>query len=124
MAAAVGAATVAVIEPCICVNVVRRGGDGPEGIVPMWIKPAPLTADEQADLRRRIEVALEEQVRPGLHADGGDVEIVGVDPDAIVQVRLLGACQGCPSSLMTMVFGIEATLKERVPEIRFLEAVP
>ncbi len=37
---------------------------------------------------------------------------------------MIGACQGCPSSIMTLTFGIEATLKARMPEIRFLEAVP
>lgn len=76
-----------------------------------------------ADLRARIEAALDEHVRPGLHADGGDVELVGVDADRIVQVRMVGACQGCPSSIMTLTMGIEATLKTLIPEIRFLEAV-
>jgi Fe-S cluster biogenesis protein NfuA len=41
-----------------------------------------------------------------------------------VQVRMIGACQGCPSAIMTLTFGIEATLKTHIPEIRFLEAVP
>lgn len=75
------------------------------------------------ELRGRIESALDEHVRPGLRADGGDVEVVGVDEDRIVQVRMIGSCQGCPSSVMTMTMGIEATLKTLVPEIRFLEAV-
>ena len=67
---------------------------------------------------------LDEQIRPGLKADGGDVEVVGIDEDRIVQVRMRGACQGCASSTMTLTFGIEAALKARIPEIRFLEAVP
>lgn len=71
----------------------------------------------------RIESVLDEQVRPGLKADGGDVEVVGIDDDRIVQIRMKGACQGCPSATMTITFGIEATLKKNVPEIRFLEAV-
>jgi Fe-S cluster biogenesis protein NfuA len=75
-------------------------------------------------LRVRIESVLNEQVRPGLLADGGDIELVGIDEDRIVQVRLKGACQGCPSSTMTLAFGIEAALKAQIPEIRFLEAVP
>jgi Fe-S cluster biogenesis protein NfuA len=76
------------------------------------------------DLRERIEAALDQHIRPGLRADGGDVEVVGIDPDRIVQVRMQGACLGCPSSVMTLTMGIEATLKAHVPEIRFLEAVP
>ena len=79
---------------------------------------------EPSDLRRRIEAVLDEHVRPGLRADGGDVEVVGIDADRIVQVRMMGACQGCPSAIMTLTFGIESTLKAQIPEIRFLEAVP
>jgi Fe-S cluster biogenesis protein NfuA len=75
-------------------------------------------------LLARIESVLDEQIRPGLRTDGGDVEVVGVDEDAIVQVRMKGACEGCPSSTMTLTFGIEAALKAKIPEIRFLEAVP
>jgi Fe-S cluster biogenesis protein NfuA len=83
----------------------------------------PDTASPTASLRERIEAVLDEHVRPGLRADGGDVEVVGIDPDRIVQVRMQGACQGCPSSTITLTMGIEATLKAHVPEIRFLEAV-
>ena len=67
---------------------------------------------------------LDEQVRPDLRADGGDIVLVGIDPDNIVQVRLTGACQGCSSSVVTMSMRVEATLKAQIPEIRFLEAVP
>ncbi|GAC1463786.1 MAG: NifU family protein [Isosphaeraceae bacterium] len=79
---------------------------------------------DRVELLARIEKVLDDQIRPGLRADGGDVEVVGIDEDKIVQVRMRGACQGCPSSTMTMTFGIEAALKAQVPEIRFLEAVP
>ena len=75
------------------------------------------------DLLARIESVLERHVRPGLRADGGDVEVVGIDADRIVQVRLKGACQGCPSSAMTLTMGIESAVKAHVPEVRFLEAV-
>jgi Fe-S cluster biogenesis protein NfuA len=75
-------------------------------------------------LRERIEAILDQQVRPGLRADGGDVEVVDIDDDNIVQVRMKGACEGCASSAMTLTMGIEAALKAQIPEIRFLEAVP
>lgn len=77
----------------------------------------------RCELRNRIETVLDQHVRPGLLADGGDVELVGVDEDDIVQVRMQGTCAGCPSSTMTLIMGIEATVKSHVPEIRFLEAV-
>lgn len=83
-----------------------------------------ITPEARAALLGRIEAVLDEQIRPGLLADGGNVEVVGVDEDSIVQVRMKGACEGCPSSTMTLTFGIEAALKARIPEIRFLEAVP
>ncbi len=85
---------------------------------------APAVDDGRAELLGRIEAALEEQIRPGLRADGGDVELVGIDVDRIVQVRMLGACQGCSTSIYTLTMGIEGTLKALVPEIRFVEAVP
>ncbi len=78
--------------------------------------------DRQA-LLDRIEAVLDRDVRSGLAADGGGIEVVGVDDDNIVQVRLTGACQGCPSSVVTLAFGIEAALKAAIPEIRFLEPV-
>ena len=63
-----------------------------------------------------------ESVRPALQGHGGDVELVSVDEDKTVNVRLQGACQGCPGAAMTMKMGIERILKERVPEVK--EVVP
>lgn len=83
-----------------------------------------MTDSAHGDLLRRIEDVLDSDVRAGLAADGGGVELAGVDADNIVQVRLLGACQGCSSSLYTLTMGIERALKVRIPEIRFVEAVP
>jgi len=73
-------------------------------------------------MREKVEAALNE-IRPGLQADGGDVELVDIE-DGVVKVRLKGACAGCPMSQMTLAFGIERVLKERVPEVKKVEAVP
>jgi Fe-S cluster biogenesis protein NfuA len=94
-----------------------------ESVGPAEVKRSMTDQDRDA-LLERIEGVLDEHIRPGLRADGGDVDVVGVDADRIVQVRMTGACQGCPSAIMTLVFGIESALKARIPEIRFLEAVP
>jgi Fe-S cluster biogenesis protein NfuA len=85
---------------------------------------APLPGIPASDVRSRIERVLDEQVRPDLKSDGGGIELVGIDQDRIVQVRLTGACQGCSSSILTLTMRVEATLKAAVPEIRFVEAVP
>ena len=64
----------------------------------------------------RVEEALG-AVRPFIQADGGDIELVDVDQQGVVKVRLKGACAGCPMSAMTLAQGVELTLKERVPEV-------
>jgi len=73
-------------------------------------------------MKEKILAALE-QIRPALQADGGDVELVDVTDDGIVQVRLQGACQGCPMSQMTLTQGIEQTIRAHVPEVKGVEAV-
>jgi len=63
-----------------------------------------------------------EEIRPALQADGGDVELVGVE-DGVVKVRLRGACAGCPMSQMTLKMGIEKKLKYEIPEVERVESV-
>ena len=62
-------------------------------------------------------------IRPAVQADGGDIELVGITPENVVQIRMHGACVGCPSSAVTLQMGIERNLKEHVPEVRGLLAV-
>ncbi|MFO7814258.1 MAG: NifU family protein [Halanaerobiales bacterium] len=64
-----------------------------------------------------------DQIRPGLQADGGDVELVEITEDGIVKVRLVGACHGCPMSTLTLKNGIERTLKKKLPEVKEVVAV-
>lgn len=73
-------------------------------------------------LKEQVQKALND-VRPSLQADGGDVELVNVNEDGVVQVRLKGACQGCPMSQMTLSNGIEKYLKKQVPTVTKVEAV-
>ncbi len=72
--------------------------------------------------KEKISKALD-QVRPALQRDGGDCELVDVTDDGVVKLRLTGACAGCPMSQMTLKMGIEAHLKENVPEVTSVEAV-
>ena len=73
-------------------------------------------------LREKVEEALQ-KVRPSLQADGGDVELIDVDEDGIVKVKLQGSCAGCPMSQMTLKMGIEKMLKQSVPEVNKVESV-
>ncbi|MEA2077528.1 MAG: NifU family protein [Candidatus Marinimicrobia bacterium] len=57
------------------------------------------------------------KVRPSLQMDGGDCELVNVREDNVVEVRLTGACNGCPMSTMTLKAGIERVLKNEIPEV-------
>ncbi len=63
----------------------------------------------------RVKEVLQ-KVRPSLQADGGDVELVGVE-DNIVKVKLTGACGGCPFAQMTLKNGIERIIKQEIPEV-------
>jgi Fe-S cluster biogenesis protein NfuA len=62
-------------------------------------------------------------IRPAVQADGGDVEFVSLTPEGVVQIRLHGACVGCPSSSVTLQMGIERNLREYVPEVKGVQAV-
>ena len=63
------------------------------------------------------------EIRPRLQMDGGDVELVDITPEGIVQVRLKGACAGCPGATMTLKAGIERILRQAVPEVKSVENV-
>lgn len=64
-----------------------------------------------------------ESIRPMLQNDGGDIEMVSVEEDNTVKVRLQGACKGCPGAAMTLKMGVERLLKERIPEVKEVVAV-
>jgi Fe-S cluster biogenesis protein NfuA len=72
-------------------------------------------------LRDKVEKVIN-LIRPAVQADGGDIELVDVSGDGVVQIRFHGACQGCPSAGMTLQFGIERNLREKVPEVT--EVIP
>ena len=69
-----------------------------------------------ASLRERVSAVLD-TLRPMLQGDGGDVQLVDVDANGVVSIRLQGACVGCPSAGMTLSMGIERNLKEQIPEV-------
>jgi Fe-S cluster biogenesis protein NfuA len=72
-------------------------------------------------MKERVEAVIEE-IRPLLQADGGDIELVGVE-EGVVKVRLRGACAGCPGAAMTLKMAVERRLKAKIPEIDRVESV-
>lgn len=81
------------------------------------------TKDSPAELRKRVSDVLE-LIRPAVQADGGDIELVDIAKDGVVSIRFHGACIGCPSSNLTLQHGIEANLRQQVPEITSVIHVP
>jgi Fe-S cluster biogenesis protein NfuA len=65
----------------------------------------------------KVREVIEKEIKPLLMMEGGGIELVGVD-DGIVKVKLQGACAGCPMSQYTLVNFVEATLRERIPEVK------
>lgn len=73
-------------------------------------------------LHERVEQALA-SIRPMLASHGGDVELVAVKPPDAVQVRFLGACDGCPASTLTFIAGVKKAIEESCPEIKKIDQV-
>ena len=86
-------------------------------------EPSPEPEGEGAGAvdRNLLEATLE-YIRPALQADGGDLILNGVDADGTVDLQLVGACSGCPLSMMTLTAGIERILTERVPGVTSVRA--
>jgi len=76
-----------------------------------------------SNLKDQVSTAID-KIRPMLQADGGDVELVDVDDQGVVSVRLQGSCAGCPMSQITLKNGIEKHLKEHVPAVKEVVSVP
>ncbi len=69
------------------------------------------------EAKDKIKKVIEEEIRPGIQGDGGDIELVEVTDEGVVRVQLKGACAHCPFSSMTLAMGVEQRLKEMVPEV-------
>ena len=98
--------------------------------MPKWVKPKQLqlynkkmsVEQHNAELIEQVEASLD-TLRPYLQRDGGNVEVVEITDDMTVMVRLVGACESCPQSYMTMKAGIEDAVRKAVPAIKAVEAI-
>lgn len=78
--------------------------------------------EKKEELKKKVENVLE-QIRPYLQQDGGDISLVEVTDENVVNVQLQGACGSCPYSTMTLKNGVETAVKKAIPEIKSVEAV-
>jgi Fe-S cluster biogenesis protein NfuA len=72
------------------------------------------------ELTKRVTTVIAETIRPALQTTGGDIELIGID-QGIVQVRLTGTCDACPSTAMFLVMDIERQIRGQVPEVEYVE---
>jgi Fe-S cluster biogenesis protein NfuA len=82
---------------------------------------APVRAPDD-EVEARIREILESEVSPYVEQDGGEISLVSFR-DGVVEVALRGACVGCPSSTVTLKLGVEARLREEIPEVDAVVAV-
>jgi Fe-S cluster biogenesis protein NfuA len=82
-----------------------------------------LEPSDAAGLKERVARVLADKVGPALQMDGAAIEVLDVT-DGVARIRLGGALSCCPSSVMTVIMGIEEELRKHVPEVAYLEAVP
>jgi Fe-S cluster biogenesis protein NfuA len=73
-------------------------------------------------LEQQVQEILDQEIRPALQMDGGDIQLVGVE-EGVVKVRLRGACAGCPGAQMTLRMGVETRLRELLPGVTRVVAV-
>lgn len=81
-----------------------------------WLAAQRAPATATTELEQRIVEILENEIRPAVAMDGGDITF-GRFENGIVYLQLQGSCSSCPSSAATLKLGVEARLKERIPEI-------
>ncbi len=101
------------LAPPIVAGIKEWAGAGEDALGPEWEPPDRGDEDEIVAQIRRI---IEEDVQPYVAMDGGEIAFADYR-DGVVEVYLRGACSGCPSSTITLKMGIEARLKEAIPEV-------
>ncbi len=77
---------------------------------------------DKSELIAKVDAALND-IRPHLAVDGGNIEVIGVTDDMLVQIKWLGNCDGCSMSFMTLRAGVEQSIRSKMPEIQGVIAV-
>jgi len=77
--------------------------------------PSAAPSGDSTELMEQVQAVLAERILPGIHADGGDIQLVSIE-DGVVLVQMQGACRSCPASTATLKLGVERTLREAFPD--------
>ena len=101
------------LAPPIVAGIKEWAGGAEDALGPEWEPP---DRGDEGEIVARIRRIIDEDVQPYVAMDGGEITF-GDYRDGVVEVYLRGACAGCPSSTITLKMGIEARLKEAIPEI-------
>jgi Fe-S cluster biogenesis protein NfuA len=86
------------------------------GVILNEVAPGSESTHVSSEIEKRIQAFLDEEIRPAVANDGGDVSLDRFE-DGVAYVHMQGACAGCPSSAMTLKMGIETKMKELIPEV-------
>lgn len=114
-----GSELVGGVEPDMLKSLSLRGSRVSK---PIQIPAANAATYPPGSLEEKVQRVIN-LIRPAVQADGGDIEFVGIGPDKTVDIRLHGACVGCPASSITLQSGIERNLRAHVPEIKGIRAL-
>ena len=82
-----------------------------------------MPAQPNEELKTRVARVLIEEVAPALQLDGQALEVCAVN-EGVVQLRLGGVCSSCPSTLWAIISGIEHELRQRLPDVEYVEVLP
>ncbi|MBK9293514.1 MAG: NifU family protein [Oligoflexia bacterium] len=91
-------------------------------VLPTWLEAKKQRASAEGSIEERIKKILDEEIRPAVAVDGGDIVFDRFE-NGIAFLFMQGSCAGCPSSTMTLKMGIETRLKEEIAEIEAVEAI-
>jgi Fe-S cluster biogenesis protein NfuA len=81
-----------------------------------------MSTAERAELEDRVDSVLND-IRPYIHSHGGEVNLLEITDDGVARLQMIGSCNGCPMSMLTLRLGIERLLKDKVPELKGAEGV-
>ena len=107
--------TIAALEEMKSDNSLGFSASSAQQIIESALAQLQITKDDETVMEEKIKAKLDE-LRIGLQADGGDLELVKID-GKVVYLKLVGHCGSCPFAMMTLKQGIEAGLQEIDPEI-------